>query len=242
RTADPDSATSQFYVNLADNRALDAGAERGYTVFGRVTEGLSVLDRVSELPTGAAGPFAGEVPEPLIAIRSIARLDAAALAELPEQDRGAALKERALAAAAAGEHERALEWIERHRSLCLEPDAELLFREAEAAAATDKPLRARYVLEEYFHHFEEGEPTHAAALGLYRTVTPEDAGQVVASAGSLAERCDKPGAPDVPDGGTATLDEMIAAQEAVRGFVAGSERYLECLAEIIDDEAQSAAF
>ena len=238
RTADPDSATSQFYVNLAANRALDAGAEPGYTVFGRVREGLAVLDRIGELPTGAAGPFASEVPTPLIAIRSIVRFDGAALAEIPEENRATVLKERALAAE---EHAEALEWIEHHRAVCAEPDPELMLREASAAAALERTLRARYVLEEYFQLFaEESEPTYAQALELYRQLTPD--GGAAADAGGFAETCDKPQAPVVPDGGTATLDEMVSAQDAVRGFVAGSERYLECLANFIDDDDQTAAF
>jgi cyclophilin family peptidyl-prolyl cis-trans isomerase len=55
RTADPDSADSQFYVNLADNSRLDwqsdtpAGA--GYCVFGKVIAGMRVVDRISKVPT-----------------------------------------------------------------------------------------------------------------------------------------------------------------------------------------------
>ena len=59
RTDDPDSAASQFFVNLGDNTQLDAGREPGYTVFGRVTEGIEVFDAIGRLPTGAAGPFPG---------------------------------------------------------------------------------------------------------------------------------------------------------------------------------------
>ena len=57
RTADPHSATSQFYVNLDNNTSLNArGDEWGYTVFGQITEGMSVIDNIAALPTGAAGP------------------------------------------------------------------------------------------------------------------------------------------------------------------------------------------
>ncbi len=62
RTQDPNSASAQFFVNLADNTQLDAGAEPGYTVFGRVTEGIQVVERISRLPTGAKGPFPSDVP------------------------------------------------------------------------------------------------------------------------------------------------------------------------------------
>src|SRR5690606_33386613 len=67
RTGDPDSATAQFFVNLRDNAALDsARGEPGYTVFGRVREGMDVIDAIGALPTGSAGPFAGDVPDPLV--------------------------------------------------------------------------------------------------------------------------------------------------------------------------------
>ena len=52
RTADPDSATAQFFVNVADNPELDAdGDQPGYTVFGRVIEGLEVVDQIAAVLT-----------------------------------------------------------------------------------------------------------------------------------------------------------------------------------------------
>ncbi len=58
RTSDPDSATAQFYINLRDNTALNrrdgtpAGA--GYCVFGRVVEGMDVVDAIGRVPTHTA--------------------------------------------------------------------------------------------------------------------------------------------------------------------------------------------
>src|SRR5262245_21285490 len=101
RTEDPDSARSQFFVNLGDNTQLDGGRDPGYTVFGNVTEGMEVFEQIGRLPTGSSGPFRADVPTPLVAIRSIARVDEAALAELPEDGREAALKDKIAAAAAA---------------------------------------------------------------------------------------------------------------------------------------------
>jgi cyclophilin family peptidyl-prolyl cis-trans isomerase len=63
RTNDPHSAKAQFFINLVDNYRLDGAAGRwGYTVFGRLTEGLDVLDRIGSLPTGRGGPFPTDVP------------------------------------------------------------------------------------------------------------------------------------------------------------------------------------
>ncbi|MBV8340764.1 MAG: peptidyl-prolyl cis-trans isomerase [Gammaproteobacteria bacterium] len=53
RTSDINSATSQFFVNLADNAFLDHSArDYGYAVFGRVTDGMDVIDRIARVSTG----------------------------------------------------------------------------------------------------------------------------------------------------------------------------------------------
>jgi cyclophilin family peptidyl-prolyl cis-trans isomerase len=62
RTADPDSATSQFYLNLADSNVRLDTLGGGYTVFGRVVEGLEVMDKIAAIPTGPGGPFPRDVP------------------------------------------------------------------------------------------------------------------------------------------------------------------------------------
>ena len=60
----PDTAKSQFYINLADNSKLDATDYRdGYAVFGRVIRGMTVVDRIAEIPTGPGGPFKRDVPQ-----------------------------------------------------------------------------------------------------------------------------------------------------------------------------------
>ena len=56
RRRDPDSATSQFFINLVDNERLDGSADQaGYTVFGRVTEGMDVVDAIAQAPTEQRG-------------------------------------------------------------------------------------------------------------------------------------------------------------------------------------------
>jgi peptidyl-prolyl cis-trans isomerase A (cyclophilin A) len=53
RTSDINSATSQFFVNLSDNAFLDNGPrDYGYAVFGRVTEGMEVIDKIAKVKTG----------------------------------------------------------------------------------------------------------------------------------------------------------------------------------------------
>jgi peptidyl-prolyl cis-trans isomerase A (cyclophilin A) len=59
RTAVPNSATSQFFINVGDNLGLDQANARdgeGYAVFGKVVDGMDVVDKIRALPTKAAGP------------------------------------------------------------------------------------------------------------------------------------------------------------------------------------------
>jgi peptidyl-prolyl cis-trans isomerase A (cyclophilin A)/peptidyl-prolyl cis-trans isomerase B (cyclophilin B) len=63
RSEAPHSGNSQFYVNLVDNSDLDPVPTRwGYTVFGRVVQGMDVVDRIGETATGATGPFKSDAP------------------------------------------------------------------------------------------------------------------------------------------------------------------------------------
>jgi len=79
RTAAPDSATSQFFINLADNPSLDRRDDTrrgaGYAVFGRVIEGMETVDRIADIPTGASGPFRRDVPRETVRIESVETLD-----------------------------------------------------------------------------------------------------------------------------------------------------------------------
>ncbi len=60
RTGDPHSGTSQFYVNVGDNIALDPSPTRwGYAVFGRVVEGMEVIDRIASVATGSRAVVRG---------------------------------------------------------------------------------------------------------------------------------------------------------------------------------------
>ncbi|MEM9058460.1 MAG: peptidylprolyl isomerase, partial [Pseudomonadota bacterium] len=76
RTQNPHSATAQFFINLADNQRLDPNSRRwGYTVFGRVIQGMEVVDRIAAIPTGPAGPFRSDVPSTTVTIKSAKVLD-----------------------------------------------------------------------------------------------------------------------------------------------------------------------
>ena len=104
RTNDPHSATSQFFINTVDNAFLDPtpipegdpvkrfeyqgrvyenvprsqllGAPQlyGYTVFGKVTSGMDVVQKIRQTPTGSGGPFPTDVPQTPVVIQSITLL------------------------------------------------------------------------------------------------------------------------------------------------------------------------
>jgi peptidyl-prolyl cis-trans isomerase A (cyclophilin A) len=100
RTGDPQSATAQFFINVADNRRLDptpippgdpvpefqfngqvhkdvpranllnSGQLFGYTVFGKVVSGMDVVSKIKAIPTGPGGPFGSDVPKTPVLINS----------------------------------------------------------------------------------------------------------------------------------------------------------------------------
>jgi cyclophilin family peptidyl-prolyl cis-trans isomerase len=74
RTMDPNSATSQFFINLVDNAFLDFTAPTtrgyGYAVFGRVLDGIEVVDAIAKVRTGSVGPYEN-VPSEAVVIKKI---------------------------------------------------------------------------------------------------------------------------------------------------------------------------
>jgi len=74
RTSVVDSATSQFFINLVDNDFLDFTQPTqqgfGYAVFGCVTDGIEVVDKIGKVKTGFAGPYQN-VPEEAVVIKKV---------------------------------------------------------------------------------------------------------------------------------------------------------------------------
>jgi peptidyl-prolyl cis-trans isomerase A (cyclophilin A) len=72
RTSDPHSASAQFFINLKDNAFLDYPSRDGwgYAVFGKVTQGMEVVNRIAKVPTGNAG-FHQNVPTTPVVIESV---------------------------------------------------------------------------------------------------------------------------------------------------------------------------
>ena len=75
RTSEPNSATAQFFINVKDNNFLDKAQAQdgvGYCVFGRVTEGLDVVDKIKAVATGSVSGFQ-DVPRQDVVIKSVRR-------------------------------------------------------------------------------------------------------------------------------------------------------------------------
>jgi peptidyl-prolyl cis-trans isomerase A (cyclophilin A)/peptidyl-prolyl cis-trans isomerase B (cyclophilin B) len=74
RTNDPNSATAQFFINVADNKFLNfrdpSPGGIGYTVFGKVIDGMAVVEKIGKTPTAAGGPFPKDVPIERVFVKS----------------------------------------------------------------------------------------------------------------------------------------------------------------------------
>ncbi|QTF06856.1 peptidylprolyl isomerase A [Brenneria izadpanahii] len=67
RTAEKDSATSQFFINVADNAFLDHGQrDFGYAVFGKVVKGMDVADKIAQVQTENVGPYQNVPTKPIV--------------------------------------------------------------------------------------------------------------------------------------------------------------------------------
>ena len=75
RTADPHSATAQFFINVVDNDFLNHRGKNpqgwGYAAFGRVVDGMETVDRIAALQTGPGGPFPSDVPKEAVVIEKV---------------------------------------------------------------------------------------------------------------------------------------------------------------------------
>jgi peptidyl-prolyl cis-trans isomerase A (cyclophilin A) len=73
RTADPNSATAQFFLNLKDNAFLDQANARdgqGYAVFGKIVSGMEVVDKIAAVPTTSKGMHQNVPVEPVVILKA----------------------------------------------------------------------------------------------------------------------------------------------------------------------------
>ncbi len=239
RTADPHSATAQFYINLVDNGSLDAsGDDWGYSVFGRVSEGMDVIDEIAALPTGRGGPFTSDVTDPLVAATSMARVVEDRYPTLSADERHATLRQEIQAAVAAGDNSTAAERFGEYRAACGELGPGLLLTEAKVLAAVGRNPAAIESLGEYLLVADATSEGYLEAMSLSRELAPEETAASSAEQQRLAELgedCVFPTEPNVPDANVATMAQMVQTQTGVVAYMDASNELLGCLEDIIDD-------
>ena len=240
RTADPHSATSQFYVNLENNASLNtAGSRVGYTVFGRVSEGMEVIDNIAALPTGGSGPFPSDVTNPLIAVTSMARVVPDRYPGLSAEERHEALREDIDGAVAAGDSNAAAAHLGEYRAACGELEPALLLTEAKVLSTVGRNPAAIESLGEYLRVADNTNEDYLAALSLSRELSSGAAGELSAAEQRLAELtadCEFPIEPNIPNASNATMETMVETQGRIKTYLEESTAVLACLDEIVEDD------
>ena len=239
RTNDPHSATSQLFINLVNNASLNAAGDGwGYSVFGRVSAGMDVIDAIAALPTGRGGPFPTDVTDPLVATTSMARIVGDRYPELSVDERRATLRQEIETAAAAGDSGTAAVRFGEYRAACGELGPDLLFTEATVLAAVGRNSAAIESLNEFLRVADATSESYLEAMALSRKLDP-----AVAEARSpeqqrvdeLVGDCVFPTNPTIPDGNVATMDDMVQGQGDVVSYMEESNELLECLDDLADD-------
>lgn len=239
RTQDPDSATSQFYINLENNTNLNpSGGRVGYTVFGRVTAGMPTVDNIAALPTDAGGPFSSDVTNPLIAVTSMARIVPDRYPNVSDEERHSSLRNDILAAVDAGDNEAAATHFAEYRSACGEFDPELLLSEANVLSDLGRSAPAYESLTEYLRVADNTTEEYFAAMSMARELEQQAAEQSAAlqRISELAAQCDLPAGLSIPNANNTTMEEMIEAQGLVQEYIEASNEALECLEDVVDDD------
>ncbi len=239
RTQDPDSATSQFYVNLENNTSLNpAGNRVGYTVFGRVSAGMPVVDNIAALPTGAGGPFGSDVTDPLIAITSMARVVPDRYPDASAEERHSALRSDILTAVAAGDNETAATFFAEYRSACGGFEPSLLLSEANVLSSVGNSAAAYESVTEYLRVADNTSEEYFTAMSLARVLEQEAAEQseTLQRLVEIVAECELPTGPSVPDANNTTMEAMVEVQGLVQAYIEASTAALECLEEIYDDD------
>ncbi len=86
RTNVPDSATSQFFINVVDNAFLDVSRDgAAYAVFGKVVAGTEVVDAIKVVKTGAKGPLPSDVPVETVTIEKVTKMTDAEAAKYKDK-------------------------------------------------------------------------------------------------------------------------------------------------------------
>jgi len=234
RTNDPDSASSQFFVNLSNNGSLNPRRRNpGYTVFGAVTSGMGLVDLIGSLPTGADGPLRSEVPSPTIAIRSIfprseINLDLMILSddELTNNFNALVLN---------SEFQQAADLLNKHLADCGDINTLYMILKAQLYAMLENQEEAMRYLEEYFWFANINDQHFANAQTLYTELSFTAGDLSTRSLQNLLDNtqfsCIIPYSPLMPNGDIADLLDMQFARSAILEF----SQQMDTLADCIDE-------
>jgi peptidyl-prolyl cis-trans isomerase A (cyclophilin A) len=228
RADDPGSATAQFFFNLADNEYLDGSDDApGFTVFGRVSSGLEILDAIGGLPTSQSGALT-DVPAPLIELESVTMRDPFAITG--DEPDPASLRSALAQSRTGGDAAEILAAVDALRRACLPLNSDEHLLEAEAAIELGRMDRARYGLEQLMARANPADPAVPRAERLYAALPEVPGSQIEA----LLAHCTRPPAPSIPDGRNVDLTQMQAVETSVRRFRQQGDVYLRCVAAVID--------
>lgn len=226
RGEDPNSASSQFFFNLGDNTHLDAGAgSPGYTVFGRVTAGIEVLDAIGAMQTRRVGELA-ELPSPTVEIESVVRLDRATAFGLSIEPDPATLQRNFQDASGRGDPAAILAAADALKASCITLDPDQRVAEADAARALGLVDRARYGMEQYLATASLRDTEYARAQELYAALALPGRERPIEE---LIGNCRRPVAPDIPDPRFSQLQMFTAAEVGISRYRQLGEQYLACL-------------
>ena len=238
RASNPNSATSQFYINLSDNPSLDATRNNfGYTVFGEVKIGMDTIKSIADLPTSASGPFISDVTQPLIAITAITVVPENRYPEMALEQKTETLLKEIYYAINEEAFESAESFFREYHAICGEVGPELMLLEIKVLAALEKNQLATEILAEYLRIADNTKEEYLEALALSRQLT---SGMVIPESREtirlreISGDCSFPVMPDLPDARIATINEMVEAQNEVKKYIELSNIRLECLDKIIN--------
>lgn len=234
RGEDPNSATSQFFFNLSDNSHLDPTATApGYTVFGRVTAGLDVLDGIASMPTRQTGDLTA-IPDPVVVIRSVIALDRSPVFGVTIEPDPVALAANFDAADARGDASGVLDAADALRQSCIVLDTSQYVAEAQAAIELGRMDRARFVLESLMAEANPFDPVFRTAENLYRSLTGTGGATEFVSSRDIDEligHCRQPAAPTVPSGRFTEQSVLATVGNEVRRYRQLGELYLTCVSQ-----------
>ena len=208
----PGTGNAEFFINLDNNTRLDL-SPGGYTVFGRVTTGLEILDQISQAPTSSAGELT-ELPLSPVELISVTTLTGDSNSSLPVADNPAAT----LAA------------IDQLRSECAPLNSSQFLAEATAATDLRRFDRARYSLEQYLAGSSRADPLLPRMQRMYAELPRAGSNNVT----ERTAHCRRPLAPSIPNAAQADLASLRTIERAMRSFLQNGEFYLRCISQVID--------